>query len=54
MAGKNNSITAYDLMLIFEKLAKEEVVNTEASKEMIDILLAQTHTSIIPQSCPKM
>jgi beta-lactamase class A len=52
-AGKNNSITAYDLMLIFEKLAKEEVVNTEASKEMIDILLAQTHTSIIPAKLPK-
>lgn len=51
-AGLNNSTTAYDLMLIFEALAKEQVVSKEASKEMINILLRQTHKDLIPALLP--
>lgn len=49
----NNSVTAYDLMLIFEKLAKGEVVNPEASKAMIAILLDQKYNDIIPAKLPR-
>jgi beta-lactamase class A len=52
-AGLNNTTTAYDLMIIFEKLAKGEAVNKEASYEMIEILLQQTHRDIIPAKLPK-
>lgn len=52
-AGLNNTTTAYDLMIIFEKLAKGEAVNKEASHEMIEILLRQTHRDIIPAKLPK-
>jgi beta-lactamase class A len=51
--GLNNTTTAYDLMLIFERLAKEEMVNEKASKEMIDILLDQHFNEIIPGKLPK-
>jgi beta-lactamase class A len=51
--GLNNSTTAYDLMLIFEKIAKHEVVNAKACDEMIRILLAQTHNTLIPALLPK-
>lgn len=51
--GLNNSTTAYDLMLIFEKIAKHEVVNTKACDEMIRILLDQTHNTLIPALLPK-
>ncbi|HEY5746630.1 MAG TPA: serine hydrolase [Chryseolinea sp.] len=49
----NNTVTAYDLMLIFEKLAKGEVVNPEASKAMIAILLDQKYNDIIPAKLPR-
>src|SRR5258705_1998 len=32
--GLNNTVTAYDLMLIFEKMAKGEVVSASASAAM--------------------
>ncbi len=51
--GLNNSTTAYDLMLIFEKIAKHEVVNANACDEMIRILLDQTHNTLIPALLPK-
>jgi beta-lactamase class A len=51
-AGLNNQVTAYDLMLIFEKLGKGEAVSTKASKEMIDILLDQKYNTIIPAKLP--
>jgi len=49
----NNSVTAYDLMIIFEKLAKGEVVNPEASKAMIAVLLDQKYNDIIPTKLPR-
>lgn len=52
-AGMNNQVTAYDLMLLFEKIDKEELVNSEASMAMMDILLNQQFNDIIPAKLPK-
>ena len=52
-AGLNNTVTAYDLMLIFEKIAKHKTVSKRASKEMIKILTDQYFNSIIPSKLPK-
>jgi beta-lactamase class A len=52
-AGLNNQVTAYDLMLLFEKVENEEVVSSESSMAMIDILLDQKFNEIIPAQLPK-
>jgi len=52
-AGMNNQVTAYDLMLLFEKIDKEELINAEASMSMMDILLDQKFNSMIPAYLPK-
>ncbi len=51
--GLNNVITSYDLMLLFEKIAKGEAVNKESSDAMIKILLDQHFNEIIPAGLPK-
>ncbi len=51
-AGMNNTTTAYDLMLIFRALAEERVISAEASRRMLDILLAQEHNDGIPAGLP--
>lgn len=51
--GLNNSTTAYDLMLIFEKMAKGETVSQDASSKMITTLTDQRFNSIIPSKLPK-
>jgi len=51
-AGLSNEVTAYDLMLVFEKLGKGEVVNTKACEEMISVLLDQKYNTIIPAKLP--
>jgi beta-lactamase class A len=53
-AGMVNKVTAYDLMLLFEKIDKEELINAEASMEMMDILLDQKFNDIIPARLPKV
>lgn len=50
--GMNNTVTAYDLMLIFEKMARGEVVSKAASQDMIRILLDQRFNEIIPARLP--
>ncbi|HEY5918140.1 MAG TPA: serine hydrolase [Chryseolinea sp.] len=50
--GLINSTTPYDLMLIFEKMAKGETVSKQASDAMIDILLDQRFNTIIPAKLP--
>lgn len=50
--GLINTTTAHDLMLIFEKIAKGEAVNAEASQGMINILLDQKFNEIIPALLP--
>jgi beta-lactamase class A len=52
-AGMVNKVCAYDLMLLFEKIDKEELVNAEASMAMMDILLDQHFNDIIPAKLPK-
>lgn len=50
--GLNNSVTAYDLMLIFEKIALKKVVNKKACDAMIHILFDQKFNEIIPAQLP--
>lgn len=51
--GMSNSTTAYDLLAIYEKLAKGEVVSKNASEAMVQILLDQKFNDIIPVHLPK-
>ena len=51
--GLNNTVTAYDLMLIFEQLAKGTLVSDAASKHMVKILMDQHHRGIIPAKLPE-
>ncbi|MFT3824821.1 MAG: serine hydrolase [Chitinophagaceae bacterium] len=51
--GLNNTTTAYDLMLIFEKLAKGEIVSDSTSQAMANILLDQRFNEVIPALLPK-
>ncbi len=50
--GMSNTTTAYDLMLIFEKIGRNEMVSAGASEKMIDILLDQRFNEIIPARLP--
>ncbi|PWU04078.1 MAG: serine hydrolase [Bacteroidetes bacterium] len=50
--GLNNIVTAYDLMILFEKIAKGKAVNPASSKEMIKILEDQKFNEIIPAQLP--
>ncbi|GAB4026182.1 serine hydrolase [Spirosoma koreense] len=51
--GLNNTTTAYDLMVIFDKIATGKAVNPEASKKMITTLMDQKFNSAIPAKLPK-
>jgi beta-lactamase class A len=51
--GLNNETSAYDLMVMFEKIVKEEMVSNAASAEMTRILLDQKFNEIIPARLPK-
>jgi beta-lactamase class A len=51
--GLNNSTTALDLLMIFEKLAEKKVVSDTADEAMIEILKAQKFNDIIPALLPK-
>lgn len=50
--GLNNVVSAYDLCLLFEKMARGEAVSPAASQEMIKILLDQKFNDIIPAKLP--
>ncbi|MEQ8423814.1 MAG: serine hydrolase [Cyclobacteriaceae bacterium] len=50
--GLSNTTTAYDLLVIYEKLAKGEAVNPDMDKQMVDILLNQHFNEIIPAKLP--
>lgn len=50
--GLNNTTTAFDLLLIFEKMAKGQLVNPGASMEMTRILLDQRFNEMIPAHLP--
>ncbi|HQQ99137.1 MAG TPA: class A beta-lactamase-related serine hydrolase [Cyclobacteriaceae bacterium] len=51
--GLNNQVTANDLMLVFDKIARGEAVSPEASEAMVKILLDQKFNDIIPAQLPK-
>ena len=51
--GFNNVTTAGDLMLIYEKMAKGEIVDSAACQAMIKILMNQQFNEIIPARLPK-
>jgi beta-lactamase class A len=51
--GLNNVTTANDLLVIFEKMAKGEIVDSASSQAMIKILLNQEFNEIIPARLPK-
>jgi beta-lactamase class A len=51
--GLNNITTAGDLMVIYEKMARKQIVDSASSKAMIDILLNQEFNDIIPARLPK-
>ena len=51
--GMSNTTTAYDLMVIYEKLAKGEIIDRTASYEMIDILMDQEFNDMIPAKLPQ-
>ena len=50
--GLNNTTTAYDLMIIFRRIAEGTVVSKEACKEMIKILCGQKLNTKIPAKLP--
>lgn len=50
--GRNNTTTAYDLMLVFEQLATGGVLGETACQQMINILMDQHHRGIIPAKLP--
>lgn len=49
----NNTTTANDLMIIFDKLAGGQAVDSAAAEAMIKILLDQKFNEIIPAKLPK-
>lgn len=51
--GLNNTTNAYDLRLIFEKMATGKIVNAETCQAMIRILLDQKFNEVIPGNLPK-
>lgn len=51
--GLNNSVTASDLGLLFEKIAREGMLDSVSCREMTDILLDQKFNDIIPAKLPK-
>jgi beta-lactamase class A len=50
--GLNNTTTAFDLMLLYEKMAQKTLVSADASQQMINILLDQKFNEVIPALLP--
>ncbi len=50
--GLNNTTTAYDLLLIYENIARRNIVSAEACAEMISILSRQEYRNKIPAKLP--
>ena len=53
-AGKNNTVTAKSLGLLYEMLARKKVLNRKISEEMLAILLQQRFADMIPARLPKV
>jgi beta-lactamase class A len=50
--GMNNTVTAYDLMVIFDHIANGTVVDKKDCNEMLKILMNQYFRDIIPAKLP--
>jgi beta-lactamase class A len=50
--GLNNTTTAFDQMLLYDLIAKEQAVDSASSKEITRILLDQQFNEIIPLRLP--
>ncbi len=50
--GLNNTVTAFDLMLLFDKMATGKMVDQQACTAMINVLLQQHFNEIIPALLP--
>lgn len=50
--GLINTVSAFDLALLFEKMAKNEIVSPDACQAMIKILLDQKFNTVIPAKLP--
>src|SRR3972149_832594 len=50
--GLNNVVTAFDLMLIYENLAKNKFADENLTNEMLNILFQQKYNSRIPAKLP--
>jgi beta-lactamase class A len=51
-AGKNNTTTAYDLMLLLRLIAEKKFLNGRACDKMVEILLSQRFNDGIPAGLP--
>lgn len=51
-AGLNNVTTAYDLMIVFEHLAKQDILSKQSHTEMLGILFEQKFRDKIPAKLP--
>ena len=51
-AGKNNTTTAYDLMLLFKLIAENKFKSKKACEKMVEILSAQHFNDGIPAGLP--
>ncbi|MBO0858924.1 MAG: serine hydrolase [Chloracidobacterium sp.] len=51
-AGKNNTTTAYDLMLLLQLIAERKFLNGPACDKMVEILLSQHFNDGIPAGLP--
>src|SRR5690606_7492895 len=52
-AGLSNTTTAFDLMVIYDNLAKFAIIDSVNCQAMIDILIDQEFNSLIPAKLPK-
>ena len=50
--GMSNTTTAYDMMVLYEKIANSEVLSKESNEKMIEILLDQYYNEMIPAKLP--
>ncbi len=51
-AGKSNTTTAFDLMVIMEAIGSERSVDASSSREMFEVLLDQEFDELIPAKLP--
>ncbi len=50
--GLNNTVTAFDLMILFDQMARGIIIDKASSEKMIAILLDQKFNEIIPAQLP--